>query len=118
MTHHIEPLAAEARPVRSRGHRVKHDSRMLDRPQRPVGAAATVTTAATNRVRVRMLGICRQGRTSMTASRAGKRALLKTAIRRPQPAAPTFTSKGHSAVRALRCLLLVRECLCHILYPR
>jgi len=34
----IEPLAAEARPVRSRGHRVKHDSRMLGWPQRPVGA--------------------------------------------------------------------------------
>jgi len=29
MTSHIQPLAAEARPVRSRGHRVKHDSRML-----------------------------------------------------------------------------------------
>ena len=48
---------------------------------------AAVTTAATNRVRVRMLGICRQGLTCMTASRAGKRALLKIAIRRPQPAA-------------------------------
>ena len=53
------------------------------------GATAAVTTAATNRVRVRMLGICRQGLTCMTASRAGKRALLKSAIRRPnqQPAA-------------------------------
>ena len=29
MTSHIEPLAAQARPVCSRGHRVKHDSRML-----------------------------------------------------------------------------------------
>jgi len=38
VTSHIEPLAPEARPVCSRGHRVKHDSRMLDRPQRPVGA--------------------------------------------------------------------------------
>jgi hypothetical protein len=38
VTLHIEPLAAEARPVRSRGHRVKHDSRMLGWPQRPVGA--------------------------------------------------------------------------------
>ena len=38
MTSHIQPLAAEARPVRSRGHRVKHDSRMLDRPPRRVGA--------------------------------------------------------------------------------
>ena len=38
VTSHIEPLAAQARPVRSRGHRVKHDSRMLDRPPRPVGA--------------------------------------------------------------------------------
>jgi hypothetical protein len=28
----IESLAAQARTVRSRGHRVKHDSRMLDRP--------------------------------------------------------------------------------------
>ena len=34
--HEVGPLAAEARPVRNRGHRVKHDSRMLDRPQRPV----------------------------------------------------------------------------------
>ena len=51
------------------------------------GTTAAVTTAATNRVRVRMLGICRQGLTCMTASRAGKRALLKIAIRRPQPAA-------------------------------
>jgi len=51
------------------------------------GATAAVTTAATNRVRVRMLGICRQGLTSITATRAGKRALLKIAIRRPQPAA-------------------------------
>jgi hypothetical protein len=32
VTLHIEPLAAHARPVRNRGHRVKHDSRMLDRP--------------------------------------------------------------------------------------
>src|ERR1700736_1949749 len=38
VTLHIEPLAAQARPVRSRGHRVKHDSRMLDRPPPPVGA--------------------------------------------------------------------------------
>ena len=38
VTSHIEPLAPEAGPVCSRGHRVKHDSRMLDRPQRPVGA--------------------------------------------------------------------------------
>jgi hypothetical protein len=51
------------------------------------GATAAVTTAATNRVRVRMLGICRQGLTCMTASRAGNRALLEIAIRRPQPAA-------------------------------
>ena len=38
MTSHIEPLAAQARPVRTRQHRIKHDTRMLDRPQRPVGA--------------------------------------------------------------------------------
>jgi hypothetical protein len=38
MTLHIEPLAAQARPVRSRGHRVKHDTRMLEWPQRPIGA--------------------------------------------------------------------------------
>ena len=37
MTSHIQPLAAEARPVRSRGHRVKHDSWTLDRPQSPGG---------------------------------------------------------------------------------
>jgi len=36
-----------------------------------------------------MLGICRQGLTSITATRAGKRALLKIAIRMPnqQPTA-------------------------------
>ena len=38
VTSHIEPLAAQARPVRTREHRIKHDTRMLDRPQRPVGA--------------------------------------------------------------------------------
>ncbi len=27
MTYHIEPLAAEARPVRTRQHRIKHDTR-------------------------------------------------------------------------------------------
>jgi hypothetical protein len=36
MTYHIEPLAAQARPVGTRGHRVKHDSRILDRPTLPV----------------------------------------------------------------------------------
>jgi hypothetical protein len=46
MTYHIEPLAAEARPVRNRGHRVKHDSRMLDRPQRPVDAVNVLILAA------------------------------------------------------------------------
>jgi hypothetical protein len=42
----IEPLAAQARPVCSRGHRVKHDSRMLDRPPRPVGAVNVLILAA------------------------------------------------------------------------
>jgi hypothetical protein len=46
MTCHIEPLAAQARPVRSRGHRVKHDSRMLDRPPRPVGAVNVLVLGA------------------------------------------------------------------------
>jgi hypothetical protein len=46
VTPRIEPLAAEASPVRSRGHRVKHDSRMLDRPQRPVGAVNVLILAA------------------------------------------------------------------------
>jgi hypothetical protein len=27
MTYHIEPLAAEARPVGTRQHRIKHDTR-------------------------------------------------------------------------------------------
>jgi hypothetical protein len=35
MTSHIEPLAAEARPVRNRVHGVKHDSRMLSDPLSP-----------------------------------------------------------------------------------
>src|SRR6476660_5872354 len=38
--------AAQARPVRSRGHRVKHDSRMLDRPPRRVGAVSVLILAA------------------------------------------------------------------------
>jgi hypothetical protein len=46
VTLRIEPLAAQARPVRSRGHRIKHDSRMLDRPQRPVGAVNVLVLAA------------------------------------------------------------------------
>jgi hypothetical protein len=46
VTSHIEPLAAQARPMRSRGHRVKHDSRMLYRPQRPVGAVNVLILAA------------------------------------------------------------------------
>ena len=46
MTSHIQPLAAEARPVRSRGYRVKHDSRMLDRPPRRVGAVNVPILAA------------------------------------------------------------------------
>jgi hypothetical protein len=46
VTSHIEPLAAEARPVRSSGHRVKHDSRMLGRPQRPAGAVNVLILAA------------------------------------------------------------------------
>jgi hypothetical protein len=37
---------AEAGTVRSRGHRVKHDSRMLDRPPRPVGAVNVLILAA------------------------------------------------------------------------
>jgi hypothetical protein len=46
VTSHIEPLAAQARPVRSRGHRVKNDSRMLDRPERPVGAVDVLVLGA------------------------------------------------------------------------
>jgi hypothetical protein len=38
VTSHIEPLAAQARPLRTREHRIKHDTRTLDLPQRPVGA--------------------------------------------------------------------------------
>jgi hypothetical protein len=64
------------------------------------GTTAAVTTAATNRVRVRMRGICRQGLTCMTATRVGKRALLKIAIRRPnqQPTASrSDNSRGTSS---------------------
>ena len=32
--------------MRSRGHRVKHDTRMLDWPQRPVGAVNVLILAA------------------------------------------------------------------------
>jgi hypothetical protein len=41
------------------------------------GTTTAVTTAARNRVRVRMLGLCRQGVTSMTAPQTGNPALLK-----------------------------------------
>jgi hypothetical protein len=46
MTLHVEPRAAQARPVRSRGHRVKHDSRVLDRLSRPVGAVDVLVLGA------------------------------------------------------------------------
>ena len=46
---HIEPLAAQARPVRSRGHRVKHDTRMPDRPQHPAGAVNVLILGAPSR---------------------------------------------------------------------
>ena len=46
VTSHIEPLAAQARPVRTREHRIKHDTRMLDRPQRPVGDMNVLILAA------------------------------------------------------------------------
>jgi hypothetical protein len=32
--------------VRTREHRIKHDTRMLDRPQRPVGAMNVLILAA------------------------------------------------------------------------
>src|SRR6188472_1647718 len=41
-----QPLAAEARPVRNRGHRIKHDTRMLERPPGPVGAVDRLIRAA------------------------------------------------------------------------
>jgi hypothetical protein len=53
VTSHIEPLAAQARPVRTREHRIKHDTRMLDRPQRPVGAMNVLILAAYSRAVVR-----------------------------------------------------------------
>ena len=59
------------------------------------GTTAAVTTAATNRVSVRMLRICRQGPTPMTGSRAGNRALLKLAIRRPYQQ-PAVSRSGNS----------------------
>jgi transposase, IS5 family len=43
---HIEPLAAQARPVRTRRHHIKDDARMLDRPQRPVGTVDALILAA------------------------------------------------------------------------
>ena len=46
VTPHIEPLAAQACPVRSGGHRVKHDSRMLGWPERPVGAMNVLVLGA------------------------------------------------------------------------
>ena len=36
VTSHIEPLAAQAHPVRTREHRIEGDSRILDRPTLPV----------------------------------------------------------------------------------
>jgi hypothetical protein len=49
VTSHIKPLAAQARPVRTRQHRIKHDTRMLDRPPRPVGAGRFVIRATQER---------------------------------------------------------------------
>ena len=46
VTPHIEPLAAQARAVRTREHRIKHDTRMLDRPPRPVGAVDVLVLGA------------------------------------------------------------------------
>jgi hypothetical protein len=46
VTSHIEPVAAQARPVRSREHRIKHDTRMLGWPQRPIGAMNVLILAA------------------------------------------------------------------------
>jgi hypothetical protein len=46
VTSHIEPLAAEARPVRTREHRIKHDTRMLGWPPRPVGAMNVLVLGA------------------------------------------------------------------------
>ena len=46
VTPHIEPLAAEARPAGDRRHGVKHDSRMLGWPQRPVGAMNVLVLGA------------------------------------------------------------------------
>jgi hypothetical protein len=46
VTSHIEPRTPEARPVRTREHRIKHNTRMLDRPPRPVGAVNVLILAA------------------------------------------------------------------------
>ena len=43
---HIKALAAQAGPVRDERHRVEDDTRMLDRPPRPVGAVHVLILAA------------------------------------------------------------------------
>jgi hypothetical protein len=46
VTSHIKPLAAQARPVRTRQHRIRHDTWMLGWPQRPVGAVNVLVLGA------------------------------------------------------------------------
>jgi hypothetical protein len=95
MTYHIEPLEAQARPLRSRGHHVKYDSRRLGWPQRPVGAVDALILAA------QLFSLIPQSGSSNMLSYRN-----------------FYLERPFSAVRALGCLLLVRECLCHVPYPR
>src|SRR6476646_2887921 len=46
VTSHIKPLTAQARPVRTRQHRIRHDTWMLGWPQRPVGAVNVLVLGA------------------------------------------------------------------------
>jgi uncharacterized cupin superfamily protein len=52
VTSHIKPLAAKARAVRTRQHRIKHDTRMLGWPQRPAGSVAVIVNLGTTPVQL------------------------------------------------------------------
>jgi hypothetical protein len=90
VTSHIEPLAAQARPLRSRGHRVKRDSGVLERPPVPVGAVHVTAHDARSQENVGT-GWARGGEppgrlAAATVSRADPTIRLPTcAFRSPSP---------------------------------
>ena len=93
MTSHIEPLAAQARPVCSRGHRVKHDSRMLGPATAPglsvrYGPQGLSLAAKLGLVPLSLGGVLghpiRPAAMSALMSSSNERCPLRTAGRAPQ----------------------------------